>query len=86
MIFFILKVNRMGSKTRKNLEKLFAKESAAAARAEIFALKAEKEGLSHFCALFRAVNESKSVHARRFLRLIRGTIGSTEENLISFAS
>ncbi len=71
----------MGLNTRKNLEKLFTEESIAAARAEIFALKAKMDGLSHIAALFRAVSASKSVHARRFLRLLRGSIGSNEDNL-----
>ncbi len=39
------------------------------------------EGYSQIARLFRAVSEAESVHARRFLLLMRGKIGSTEENL-----
>jgi len=31
--------------------------------------------------LFRAVADAESVHASRYLKLIQGKIGSTEENL-----
>lgn len=73
----------MPSKTDKNLAEAFAAESKVAARNTVFALKAEREGFSQFARLFRAVAEAQSVHARRYLRLMRGKIGSTEENLES---
>ena len=71
----------MGNKTEKNLAYAFAAESKAATRNEAFARKAEAEGYSTLGRLFRAVSEAESVHARRYLMLMRGKIGSTEENL-----
>lgn len=71
----------MGSKTEKNLAYAFAAESKAAARNESFAGRAEAEGYGIIGRLFRAVSDAESVHARRFLMLMRGKIGTTEENL-----
>ena len=71
----------MGEKTEKNLGKAFAAESKASIRNAAFALKAEKEEYISAAKLFRAVADSESVHANRFLLLMRGKIGSTEENL-----
>jgi len=71
----------MGTKTEKDLAYAFAAESKAAARNEAFARKAEVEGFGNIGRLFRAVSEAESVHARRYLMLMRGKIGSTEENL-----
>ena len=71
----------MTEKTEKNLAYAFAAESKAAARNATFAKKAEMEGYSQIARLFRAVSEAESVHARRYLMLMRGKIGSTEENL-----
>lgn len=71
----------MSEKTEKNLAYAFAAESKAAIRNETFAKKAEVEGYSQIARLFRAVSDAESVHARRYLMLMRGKIGSTEENL-----
>ncbi|MFC1838417.1 rubrerythrin family protein [Thermodesulfobacteriota bacterium] len=71
----------MGEKTEKNLAKAFAAESKASIRNAAFALKAEKEEFQAVAKLFKAVADSESVHANRFLLLMRGKIGSTEENL-----
>ena len=71
----------MSKKTEKNLAYAFAAESKAAARNSTFAQKAAAEGYSQIARLFRAVSEAESVHARRFLRLMTGKIGTTEENL-----
>ena len=71
----------MGTRTEKDLAYAFAAESKAAARNEAFARKAEVEGFPNLGRLFRAVSEAESVHARRYLMLMRGKIGSTEENL-----
>lgn len=73
----------MGEKTEKNLGKAFAAESKASLRNEAFALKAEKEEHINAARLFKAVADSESVHANRFLLLMRGKIGSTEDNLKS---
>jgi len=71
----------MGEKTEKNLALAFAAESKASARNSVFALKAEQDGFPQIARLFRAVSEAEAVHARRYLRLMRGKIGATEENL-----
>ncbi len=71
----------MPEKTEKNLAYAFAAESKAAIRNAAFSKKADVEGYSQIARLFRAVSEAESVHARRFLLLMRGKIGSTEENL-----
>ncbi len=68
-------------KTEHNLSLAFAAESKASARNAVFAMKAQKDGYPQIAHLFRAVAEAESVHARRFLRLMRGKIGSTEENI-----
>jgi len=71
----------MSEKTEKNLAYAFGAESKAAARNEVFAKKADAEGYTQAARLFRAVSDAESVHSRRFLMLMRGKIGSTEENL-----
>jgi len=71
----------MSSKGEKNLAIAYAAESKAAARNAAFAQKAQAEGYSQIARLFRAVSDAESVHARRYLMLMRGKIGSTEENL-----
>ena len=71
----------MGEKTENNLAYAFAAESKAAVRNEAFARKAEMEEYAQIGRLFRAVSDAESVHARRYLLLMRGKVGSTEENL-----
>ena len=71
----------MSEKTEKNLAYAFAAESKAAARNTAFAQKAERDGYAQIARLFRAVADAESVHARKYLMLMRGKIGSTEENL-----
>jgi rubrerythrin len=71
----------MGEKTDQNLGKVFAAESKASIRNAAFALKAEKDECINAAKLFRAVSDSESVHANSFLLLMRGKIGTTEENL-----
>ena len=71
----------MTDKTEKNLAYAFAAESKASVRNEAFARKADLEGYSAVARLFRAVSEAESVHARRYLMLLRGKVRSTEENL-----
>ena len=71
----------MPEKTEKNLAYAFAAESKASVRNETFAKKAEMDGYPQIARLFRAISEAESVHARRYLLLMRGKIGSTEENL-----
>ena len=71
----------MGDRTQKNLAYAFAAESKASVRNDAFARKADAEGYSGIARLFRAVSDAESVHARRYLMLLRGKIGGTEENL-----
>jgi rubrerythrin len=71
----------MPEKTEKNLAYAFAAESKAYVRNEAFAKKAEMDGYLQIAHLFRAISDAESVHARRYLLLMRGKIGSTEENL-----
>ena len=71
----------MAEKTEKNLAYAFAAESKASVRNATFAKKAEMEGYHQIASLFRAISEAESVHARRYLLLMRGKIGSTEQNL-----
>jgi rubrerythrin len=71
----------MSDRVASNLANAFASESKAAARNAAFALKAEQEGYAQLARLFRAVADADSIHARRFLLLMRGKIGTTEENL-----
>jgi len=71
----------MANQTEKNLALAFAAESKAATRNATFAQKAQKEGFDQIARLFRAVSAAETVHARRYLMLMRGKVGSTEENL-----
>jgi rubrerythrin len=71
----------MNGKIEDYLAKAFSEQSKAAARNAAYALKAEQDGHPQLARLFRAVSNAESVHARRFLLLMRGKIGSTEENL-----
>ncbi|MBU1904601.1 MAG: rubrerythrin family protein [Proteobacteria bacterium] len=71
----------MTEKTERNLAYAFAAESKAAIRNEAFAKKADSEGYPQIARLFRAVSDAESVHARRYLLLMRGKIGTTEENI-----
>ena len=71
----------MADKTEKNLAYAFAAESKASARNSAFAMRADKDGYKQIARLFRAISDAESVHARRYLMLMRGRIGSTEENL-----
>jgi len=71
----------MKEKSERNLAYAFAAESKASVRNEAFARKADAEGFPQVARLFRAVSEAEAVHARRYLLLLRGKIGSTEQNL-----
>lgn len=71
----------MAEKTERNLGYAFAAESKASIRNAAFAKKADMDNYSQIARLFRAVSDAESVHARRYLLLMRGKIGSTEENL-----
>lgn len=71
----------MTEKTLENLSKAYASASLASARQQVYAMKARAEGRVGLAQLFNAAAESASVQARRCLRLMRGRIGTTEDNL-----
>jgi rubrerythrin len=71
----------MAEKTEKNLALAFAAESKASVRNDVFAKKADRDGYPQIARLFHAVSNAESVHAHRYLLLLRGKIGSTKENL-----
>ena len=71
----------MSERVAKNFASAFASESKAAVRNAAFALKADQEGHAQLARLFRAVADADSIHARRFLLLMRGKISGSEENL-----
>jgi rubrerythrin len=73
----------MSEKTDKNLALALAAEYQASARDTAFAQKADHDANPLLARLFRALAESESVHARRFLLLLRGKIGGSRENLES---
>ncbi|GAI15243.1 unnamed protein product, partial [marine sediment metagenome] len=66
--------------TQENLGAAFAGESQANRRYLFFAEKAGKEGYPQIAALFRAVAEAETVHARNHLETM-GAIGTTRDNL-----
>jgi rubrerythrin len=71
----------MDEKATQNLAKAFAEEAKGDVRYAAYALQAEKEKCPRLARLFRALSNAKSIHARRFLYLLRGKIGNTEENV-----
>lgn len=71
----------MERKTADNLSSAFAAASLAEARFRVHALRAQSDGHGRLALLFEAAAEASAVHARRFMRLLRGRIGTTEENL-----
>jgi rubrerythrin len=71
----------MSDKIMKNIALAFAEESRVSAQMSPFILKAEQEGFTKLARLFKAVENAKSIHVRRFLLLMRGKIKNTEENL-----
>jgi rubrerythrin len=78
-----MEVIRMGQGIENAIAQAYAQESKAASRNQAFVLKAVQEGYPKLALIFKAVAEAKSVHARRFHFLMRGKIGTTEENLKS---
>jgi rubrerythrin len=71
----------MAARTEQNLAYAFAAESKASIRNAAFARKADMEGYTQIARLFRAVAEAESVHAHRYILLMRGKVAATEENL-----
>jgi rubrerythrin len=73
-------MERMMSKTDKNLMDAFAGESQANRKYLAFANQAEKEGLKQVSKLFRAVAEAETIHAHAHLAKA-GKVHSTLDNL-----
>ena len=71
----------MSREVEENLARMFAREMRAAARSAAFGLKAAQEGEEALALLFKAATDAKSVHARRFLNLMRGKISGSRKNL-----
>lgn len=71
----------MANRTDEHLAEAFAMDSKLSARIDAYALRADRDGDPFAARLFRAVSETEAVHARRYLRLMRGKIGSTDENI-----
>jgi rubrerythrin len=71
----------MSTKVEENLARIFARDMRSAARNAAFMLKAEQEGDEALAVLFKAAADAKSVHARRFLNLLRGKISGSAKNL-----
>jgi rubrerythrin len=71
----------MERNTADNLSSAFAAASLAEARFRVYALRAQSDGHDRPAMLFEAAAEAAAVHARRFMRLLRGKIGTTDENL-----
>lgn len=64
-----------------DLAQVYALENVTAARADIFAALADRDGRTEAVRLFRALASSSRVRARRLLMLLRGKAGSTDDNL-----
>lgn len=62
----------------------YSRESRNSARNAMAALKADKEGFPHAARLLRAVSAGQEIHARKLLMLLRGKLGSSDEN-VAFA-
>jgi len=71
------------SESTKNLAEIFALRSTESARNEIRALRADKEGRAGEARLFRALANAQHIHAAKALMLLRGRIGTTDDNLAS---
>ena len=68
------------STTEEFLKAAFAGESQTNRRYLAFALRAEEEGHLQVARLFRAAAEAETVHARNYLKALKG-VHSTRENL-----
>lgn len=70
----------MNNETRQHTEKLFLEISRTAARAKLYALRAEQDGNIPLANLFRAIATSQQAQTRRLLYQLRGQIGTNEQN------
>ncbi|MCI2082875.1 MAG: rubrerythrin family protein [Bacteroidales bacterium] len=87
-----------GTKTEKNLLKMFAGESQARNRYTFFASQAKKEGFEQIAAVFTMTAEQEKEHAKMLFKLLEGgnvqitasypagVIGNTADNLKAAAA
>jgi rubrerythrin len=71
----------MKEKAYQHLATAFVLETVAAARNEIRARKAGREGRSEAARLFRALVSAQSVHSNKGLMLLRGKLSSTDKSI-----
>jgi len=71
----------MDEKAYQHLATTFVLETVAAAKNEIRARKAFREGSSQAARLFRALTSAQSVHSNKGLMLLRGKISSTDKSV-----
>jgi len=71
----------MNEKAYEHLATAFVLETVAAAKNEIRARKAGREGSSQAARLFRALTSSQRVHSNKGLMLLRGKISSTDKSI-----
>jgi rubrerythrin len=72
----------MNEKAYQHLATAFVLETVAAAKNEIRARKAGREGSSEAARLFRALMSAQSVHSNKGLMLLRGKISSTDKSIV----
>ena len=75
-----------GSKTETNLLAAFAGESEARNKYTYFASKAKKDGYVQIAKIFEETANNEKEHAKIWFKLLKGGIGSTEENLKAAAA
>ena len=71
----------MNEKADQHLETAFVLETVAAAKNEISARKAGREGRSEAARLLRALTSAQRVHSNKGLMLLRGKISSTDKSI-----
>jgi len=71
-----------GTKTEKNLQEAFARESQARNKYTFFASKAKKDGYEQIAAIFLETAENEKEHAKLWFKYLEGgDIKPTSENL-----
>lgn len=74
-------MNLKGTKTEQNLLTAFTGESVARNKYLFFADKARKEGHEPVAELFEQMAKNEGVHGRLLYQALKGTLGSSAENL-----
>jgi len=65
----------------KQLLTLYANLKKEAERCKVYAMRAKKDDLPELSLLLHALALSHNMQARRFLMQLRGSVGTTEENI-----